>query len=446
MEEGVVGGAMTGVAPEGRRQSGAGRLGAAVRRRLAALDGDRRDVDLVVMANEISFAHGTGVLMSRILEEAPPFVLFRAFDHWGGAQVISPAGDFVLHQFGQPREVIADFIAARLGAYRVGHIVSIPYTREDVVMTLTAKAMSGSPLVAWIMDDNSVLNDGIPAHLMSELVEAADARFVISDAMREVYEAHYNRPFWVLPPLVARKFLRDSPSAPPAICKRDNASDGQRPDGCIVGNIWHQAWLEQMLLGLEGLELNIEWYTSSNDLHFLSFTAEDLARSGVTICSDLSHAEIAARIEASRFVLVPSSSGNETDSHAAAIGRLSLPSKMPFNTATAGVPFLVLANCKSGAGDYVRQFGLGEVVNYRPEAIAAAVARLSNHETQDRIRRASFALCSVLDVTGLYDFLLSAARERRLPDDRFEKTFSSISLAGRSATGSRLQANEETVD
>jgi hypothetical protein len=398
-------------------------LGEQVRRRLIAAAQDRQDVDLVIMANEINFAHGTGILMSRILAELPSYVLFRAFDHWGGVQVVEPTADFVLHRYSQDRQTIASFLASRLAPYAPRSIFAVPYTREDVIMALTAKAMTGAPLAIWVMDDNSLSNEGIPPDLMRELVLVADARFVISDVMRAAYEAHFGLPFWVLPPLVARRFLRTEVCPPP--------SEDVPRRGAIVGNIWHQAWLQNAIEALSGVDVPIEWYTSSNDLHFLDYTEADLARAGIVIKSDLTHDEIAARVEQSTFILVPSFSGTETDGHAAAIGRLSLPSKMPFVTATAGTPFLVLTNGESGAADYVRSFDLGEVTPYDREAIVEAISRLADPETQRSVRERSFAIGPALDVTGLHAFLVDAARNRSLTDDRFERLFSTAPRAGR---------------
>ena len=409
-------------------------FGAEVRRRLSNAAQDRRNVDLVIMANEINFAHGTGILMSRILEEVPSYVLFRAFDHWGGKQVVQPTADFVLHRYSQDRQTIANFLASRLSPYAAQSIFSVPYTREDVIMTLTAKAMTGAPLVIWVMDDNCLSNEGIPLPLMRELVLAADARFVISDGMRVAYEAHFKLPFWVLPPLVARRFIRSERclSPPPEVPIR----------GAIVGNIWHQAWLEDMLEALDGIGVPIEWYTSSNDLHFLNYTETDLARAGIVIKNDLTHDEIAKRVEESAFILVPSFSGTETDGHAAAIGRLSLPSKMPFVTATAGVPFLVLTNGQSGAADYVRRFDLGEITAYDRGAIKSAIERLADTDTQRSVRERSFAISSALDVTGLHAFLVDAARHRALVDDRFEQLFSTVPAQGRDRIDTIIAANQ----
>lgn len=401
-------------------------FGVQVRRRLIDAAQEREEVDLVIMANEINFAHGTGILMSRILAEVPSYVLFRAFDHWGGVQVVEPVADFVLHRYSQDRQTIANFIASRLSSYAPRSIFAVPYTREDVVMALTAKAMTGAPLVIWVMDDNCLSNEGIPLDLMRELVLAADARFVISDAMRTTYEAHFRLPFWVLPPLVAGRFIRTAACPPPP------ADMPMR--GAIVGNIWHQAWLKDAVQALSGVGVPIEWYTSSNDLHFLNYTDEELAHAGIVIKRDLSHDEIATRVEQSTFILVPSFSGTETDGHAAAIGKLSLPSKMPFVTATAGAPFLVLTNGQSGAADYVRTFDLGEVVPYERSAIIEAIARLADPETQRGVRERSFTIGPALDVTGLHAFLVDAARSQRLADDRFERLFSTAPLSGRESS------------
>ena len=388
-----------------------------VRWRLGSDRPERRKVDLVITPNEISFAHGTGVLMTRILEEAPDYILFRAFDHYGGRQNATPVADYVYHRYSTDRSEIGNFAANRLLAYDVQRILVVTYTREDVVMALTAKALTGAPLCVYVMDDNVLHNDGIPKPLFQELLRAADARFVISDTMRNAYESEFRHKFWVLPPIVAHKFVRSQPSLPP------KAESGEPRHGVIVGNIWHQGWLDGVVDVIAKTNTRITWYASSNDLYWLKLDSHKLAAAHVEIRSNVPHDEIARGIEEAQFVLVPSGNAQETDGHAAAISRFSLPSKMPFVTASAGTPFLVLTS-GGGAGDYVKRFGLGEVVPYDRAAYLAALDRLCQEPVQRRIRQRSFDLSSVFDASGTYSLMSDTAEHNgRLTDYRFEALF-----------------------
>ena len=388
-----------------------------VRWRLAQADSAVRPVDLVITPNEISFAHGTGVLMTRILQEAGDYVLLRAFDHYGGRQNVHPLADFVYHRYSTSRAQIGNFVVNRLVSYDVQRIMVVTYTREDVIMALTAKALTGAPLCVYVMDDNVLNNDGIPRVLFEELLRVADVKFVISSTMRDAYESAFRHKFWVLPPVVAGKFIRKAPSKQPRI-------EVDAPHrAVIVGNIWHQGWLDGMLDVLAGRKTKVTWYASSGDLYWLNLDKGKLKRAGVEIRANVPHDEIARGIEEAHFVLVPSGNACETDGHAAAISRLSLPSKMPFVTASAGTPFLVLTS-GSGAGDYVHRFDLGEVILYDGEAYSAAVKRLCEPTMQKLFRDRSFAIGSTFNATGVYRLLSEAAEAKgRLPDDRFEKMF-----------------------
>lgn len=371
----------------------------------------------MLLHNEISWAHGTGVQMARILSEADGYVVIRSFDSWGGGQVVEPVADFVLHRFGADRAEIAQFVADRLAMFRIRRILSIPYTREDVIFALTAKVMTGAPLTLWVMDDNTVTHDGIPRADMAELVRMADARFVISESMREIYDEAFAARFAVLPPMVASRFMRRAPSPPPP------APRGDLLEGVMVGNVWHQAWLDELLNVLPGSGVRLQWYTSAEALHFLTLDEARMKAAGLEILSGRTHAEIAAATERAPFVLSPSTSLSETDGHAAAIGRLSLPSKMPFVTVSAGTPFLVLANGPSGAADYVRRFDVGGVIPYSADRLREESRRLADPLVQRVIRERSFRLTPLFDITGAWRLLGEAAQGGAEAFERFDLAF-----------------------
>ena len=390
-----------------------------VRRRLAEFDRGRRTVDLVINANELTTAHGTGVLLGRVLKDAPEHVLFRAFSSWGGTRTTRPVAEYAFDRYSRPRTEIAEFISARLPPWDVRGILSVPYTREDVVMAIAAKSITGSPLAIWVMDDNTLVADGVPRELTAELVRMADARFAISPALQRLYASAYGVPFHILPPLVASDLLRCGVSAGSPATRAAG-----RSRSAMVGNVWSQSWFNRTLDVLSQIDVATDWYTSADHIDFLDLDAERLARAQVSIRPGLDARETARRVAEADFVIAPSTDLTEATVQAASIGRLSLPSKLPFITATAGAPLLILADGPSAAGDYVRRFDLGAVSPYDPTAVQASIAELVRPERRAGIRRRSFELASAFDVAGAYRLLMDSASDRRLIDDRFERLFS----------------------
>ena len=393
-----------------------------LRQILARPGAERRPVDLVINANDLTSAHGTGVLLGRVLKQAPDYLLLRAFNSWGGAQTAYPAAEYVFGRYSQPRAEIADFVATRLRPWDIGHILSVPYTREDVVMAIVAQAITGAPLSIWVMDDNCLVADGVPRALMAELVRAASARFAISPSLRDLYAETFDTPFHMLPPLVASELLRCGDAA-------GGRSTSDRPRAAIVGNIWTQSWLDRTLDLLAQCDIETDWYTSAGHFDFLTIDLDRLRRAGVSIRPGLDARETAMRAAAADFVLAPSTDMAEDTVQAASIGHMSLPSKLAFVTAAAGAPIMVLANGPSGAADYVRRFDLGEVSTYEVGDFRNAVDRLRLTSRQIDIRQRSLQMADGFDVDGSYELITRTAQNGRLTDDRFDRMFASMTTA-----------------
>lgn len=372
----------------------------AVERGLAAWRAGRPKVHVLVTANDMNFEHGSGILMTRIMEEAPHFVSMRAFDDWGGTQTIKPVRAFRYGRYATDRDEIGAYATARLDYFDIEQIVSVPFTREDVAMALAAKDLAGAPLTVYVMDDNAIFNDGIPRAMFDELVRRADRRFVISETMRTAYTAAFGLDFHLLPPTVHARLIRPAPSAVP-----ERRSDG-RLRAVMVGNVWHDGWLRRMLDAIAGLPLDIGWHIGTGDPHWLTLDEDALAEAGVRIIRGSPPEAIGADTEAASLVLVPSTDGRETDGHAAAIGRMSLPSKIPFIMATAGTPILVLHEAQSGAADFVAHAGIGLNCGYRRADIENALCRLRDPAAQSEMRRRAFDLGSRFGSGGVYAMMI----------------------------------------
>lgn len=383
-----------------------------VEERLRALQAARPKVDLLITPNDMNMRHGSGVLMTRIMGEAPEYVAMRAFDSWGGFQTIRPLREFSFNRYSQPRAEIERYALNRVDLFDVRQIVNVCFTREDAIMAVAAKRETGAPLAVYVMDDNALLTDGIPRPIFDELIGLADRRFVISETMRRAYEAELGHRFDILPPTVHPPLIRTSPSGVPAEAENGIVR------AAIVGNIWHQTWFDGLLAAARGANVAITWFVSADEHSWLKTSPAEIAEAGITIVSTATPAEIAEALLDQHCIIVPSSDGRETDQHARAIGRLSLPSKMPFVAATAGTPQLVLHDAESGAADFVRHFEIGLAIGYGTAALRKAAARIAEPVEQSRIRAKAHDLAQHFSSSGVYAMLTGAAAP-----DRFNSLF-----------------------
>jgi hypothetical protein len=119
-------------------------------------------------------------------------------------------------------------------------------------------------------------------------------------------------------------------------------------------------------------------------------------------------------------VIVPSDPGDAGD-HEAALGAMSLPTRMPFVLATAGAPMIVLGRAETAAGAFVERFKVGRVVPYEGSALRAAIEALSEPAEQAKLRANAAAVAHRFSFAGAYDFVFSTILGGgRWPDDRFE--------------------------
>jgi FkbM family methyltransferase len=367
-------------------------------------------IDLVISPNEISFAHGTGVLLSRLLDGRSDFVAIRSRTTYGGQQIITPVEALVLPDGVSARAQIFLQMAEWIADYPVRNILCAPYFETDLVMAIAAQAISGAPLGLWIMDDNCLKNGGIDKKIMAEAIERSSALFAISPELKRQYQSEFRRPMAVLPPLVAPSMIRAKPAKPP-----------KKPSAVMIGNVWSVDLLEKTSRAVEAAGLEVDWYASNPDLWTGSLTSAVLANRGIKVIDEKSPDKISAAVTAAACVLVPSDSG-DSGPHEAALGAMSLPTRMPFVLATSGTPMIVLGRPGTAAGQFVERFAIGKVVPYDGTALRAAFSDLAQAENQEAIRARAAAVAPRFSFKGAAGFVFEAiASNGRWSDDRFEK-------------------------
>lgn len=379
----------------------------------------RSAAQLVVSPNEICSAHGTGILLARMLEGRDNVVTVRSQTTYGGVQQGKFAAEFVLPNPQMDRGEIIEQVARWMRAYTIDTIICVPYFETDLLLALALKAISGAPLSIYLMDDNCLYARGINRATMAEALVAADAVFAISPEFRSAYEREFNRKIWVIPPLVASRFIRSEPSSPP----KDLATTF---DAVMIGNVWSQVWLEELTRILSDSKWKLTWYVSNTDPAWLKINKAAAAAAGLEIAISPPAEELIDRISRAPFVVVPTGiiEGNNDTSAGGAIARLSLPSRLPFILAAAGTPILSLGDERTGVASFVRRFEVGEVVAYDSRAFDAAAERLRSTARQVEMRKRAADTASAFDVAGAYNNIVQTAKRRGYSDDRkFETLF-----------------------
>lgn len=380
----------------------------------------RSNVQLVVSPNEICSAHGTGILLARMLEGQDSVVTIRSQTTYGGAQQGKFVSELVLPNPAMDRAEIVEQVARWMRAYTIDTITCVPYFETDLLVALALKAISGAPLSIYLMDDNCLYTQqGINRATMAEALAAADAVFAISPEFRSAYEKEFNRKIWIIPPLVAPRFIRSKPSDVPK-------GLAAATEAVMIGNIWSQAWLDDLIRVLSASKWKLTWYVSNAEPNWLKINKAAARSAGLEIANSPPVEELIERISRAPFVVIPSGiiEGDNDTSLGAAIARLSLPSRLPFIVAAAGTPILSLGDERTGVASFLRRFEVGEIVGYDHRAFDAAAERLRTVDRQAQIRKRAAEMAAAFDVTGAYEHIVRTAKLRGyIEDHRFEDLF-----------------------
>lgn len=380
----------------------------------------RSNVQLVVSPNEICSAHGTGILLARLLEGQENIVTIRSQTTYGSAQQGKFASELVLPNPQMDRAEIVEQVARWMRAYTIDSITCVPYFETDLLVALALKAISGAPLAIYLMDDNCLYTQqGINRATMAEALATADAVFAISPEFRSTYEREFNRKIWIIPPLVAPRFIRSTPSDVPK-------GLAAATEAVMIGNIWSQAWLDDLIRVLAASKWKLTWYASNSAPNWLKINKGAARSAGLEIANSPPVEELIERISHAPFVVIPSGviESDKDTSLGAAIARLSLPSRLPFIVAATGTPILSLGDERTGVASFIRRFEVGETVGYDHRAFDAAAERLITAERQAQIRKRAAEVAGAFDVTGIYDHIVGTAKRRGYIDNHiFEMLF-----------------------
>ena len=369
--------------------------------------------DAVVAHVEVTDHHGVGVLLQRVFGTAPRILSIRSQDQFGGEQRFGDRNLRLSHG-AATRSVVYERVLSALEGTKVDRILACPYFADDAKTAVVLSDLHGAPICTWLMDDQNVVEQGIPDPVMAELLERSRVRFAISGEMRDAYEAKYGLRFGVVPPTVSPDLVQDRPLDPPRTLGAER--------GAIVGNVWGRHWLDLLRRALRGSGLRLDWFCNSGARWFTDSESE-LEADGLFPCGRLpTEEQLKRELQCRPFAVVPSGTLDDQDDRRA-IATLSLPSRVVFIFAATNTPVLVLGSRETAAARFVTEHGIGVAAGYEPSEISSAVAHLLDPGAQREMRRRAATLAPSFSSDGLREWIWRSMETGKPADRRFEDLF-----------------------
>ena len=373
-------------------------------------------IDVVVTANEINHLHGTGPLVKRVMKGGLRVFCRRARNDWG----FQDFGDWtaVLPQQGLTRAECSRNVMRVLAGHRVRNVLCVPYLPDELLTSIAVHDEYGARICTWIMDDHNIVSHGIPDDLMRELLEKSALRLATHPELCRAYEHKFGFPFVVLPAVVPHQLVAcgrmDGMAYAPGTYDRSRR-------GALLGSFWEQSWFDCLCSVLERCDRQIDWYGNHRS-RWLQFPEKDLARAGITAHGVVPEERLAVELHRYPFVIVPVGTleGAELQS---GVARFSLPGRILFAAAASNTPILIVGSEQTCGAHFVNHFGIGEVVPYDGDRVAAAMEWLSRPEIQEKMRANAIRIAPSLSDRGIAQWLAHSIRVGKPADQRFEDLF-----------------------
>ena len=373
-------------------------------------------IDVVVTTNEINDLHGTGPMVKRVMKGGPPVFSLRTQSDWG----FQDFGEWtaVLPQQGLMRAECSRNVTRVLTGHRVRNVLCVPYWPDELLTSIAVHDEYGAKICTWIMDDHNIVSRGIPDDLMRELLEKSALRLATHPELCRAYQHKFGFPFFVLPAVVPHKLVA---------CGRidgmvyDPGTRGRSRRGALLGSFWEQSSFDWLCSALERCDSQIDWY-GNNHSRWIQFPEKDLARAGITVHGVVAEDRLAVELRRYPFVIVPVGTLDGAELQAG-VARLSLPGRILFAASASNTPILIVGSEKTCGAHFVKHFGIGEVVPYDSDRVAAAMDRLSRPEIQEKMRANAVRIAPALSDQGISQWLAHSIRVGKPADQRFEDLF-----------------------
>jgi hypothetical protein len=371
----------------------------------------RSPVDVVVTVAEINDQHGTGPLVKRVFRGRKGIFSVRSRDDWG----VHDFGDWSakLSSPNLARAAIFREVVDLLQGRRIASVTCVPFLTQELLLAIAIKEAFGAKLCLWIMDDQNIAINTIPDSIMRECLTKCSLRLFTHHELRFAYEQKYGLPGYILPAVVPEKLAAGS---------QVGASSAPARSGALLGSFWDQSWFDRLCSALEYCNFRIDWF-GQNRSPWVKFPPEDLARAHITPHGIVPEERLALELRKYLFVICPVGSLDARETNRG-VASLSLPGRILFAAATSHTPILIVGSPDTCGARFVKRYGLGTVVPYEAEAVAAAVDHLTQPHVQRTVRANAAAIAPMLSDRGIEAWLATSIHLGLPADDRFERIFS----------------------
>jgi hypothetical protein len=347
--------------------------------------------DIIVTSVEVNERHGVGVLLNRIFWDTSKIISLRTSNHYDGSQEFGQKS-FCLNARNRSYTEILLQIQSLFRDLQPRRVLLIPYYVEDFYIGLILKSLFQIPVCTYLMDDQNIYADNVEDKIVGSLIDISDLCLGISKPLCQAYQKKYGKEILFVPPMVEGHLIATRLNVPNLMNR-----------GILIGNIWSQDWLEKLRQVCRESQVEVDWYGNPNRLE-LNFDEKELEEDGIFFKGFCSQDDLIEHLRQAPFAVVPTGSSTNNKDRPE-ISFLSLPSRIPFITATSNTPIIILGSEESAAAKFIMYYNVGVVCDYSAENLRNAVQYLRNEETQTRIRQTSLQLALGLNADGLSDWI-----------------------------------------
>jgi len=375
--------------------------------------------NVVATATEINSRHRTGLLVQHLFDNLESLTTICSRRMYHGERVKSsihhdlPNGQLDRH------EVYASVLNwFRESPPKRAYVVA--FYEEDLIIAMALKDLFGTKVCLHFMDDQNVYGGHISDQTMKEALGKADLSFAISPEMRVAYQNKYGRKIHIFPPIVPEEVVLHE-----QLAVSQKARDSKNR-GILIGNIWDEEWFNQLRATVRGSKCEIDWFSNNHNAVFgdqrVDSLADELASDGIYLHDALWGDDLIQELQRRPFALMPSGT-LDANEETVGIAKLSLPSRIPFITATAQLPIIVLGSPETASARFVNRFQLGECVEYDGQKFKAAVQRVCEPQTQSSIRERAARIGPVFSADNMEAWLWQSLDQSSPVDNRYEDLF-----------------------
>jgi hypothetical protein len=367
-----------------------------------------QDATLVITHAELSYRHGTGALLIRILQQEKNVIVFHSQKFFGGHDIAFPAFQ-ITHQRSSSATARRR-IQKILSGSNVTQILCVPFYPDEAISALAAHDLTNAPLVLYIMDDQNIHAEGISDRLMEQLVRRSAIRFAISEPLRDAYEEKFDCIFFLLPPVID----------PALFASADRGfSPNKPPLGIMIGNLWNADLVSRFVGTIRDSGLQIDWYGNAGK-PFIALDEQKMAQAGIHLKALVPEEQLIGELRKADYAVVPSGMLDEADTHNW-LAKTSLPSRIIYLMTTGNLPIAILGHPDTAAARFVTELQIGAVCSYDPKEFAMSVEAITDPIVSAGIRKNASALSPTFSSEGLWQWIWASAARHEPVDDRFAR-------------------------